>query len=277
MRGNKGNLLEGGIRVPMFAYWKGKILPGQVIDEMVTALDFTATTLSAGGGEIPTEFDGVDLLPRLTQQATAIDRKEPMFWDFFEAQAVRMGDWKLWRNGSGDRLFKIADDPYELNNVIGQHPKKAAALAEALDAWTSTLRPDAKSKLSSDDNHWNFALSGAPAGVEADPRYLIPYENPKPTPYPAPVSGSPVPHGKTVDGATSRGAADARTKRTLPARDFGRLFKRLDKDNDGHVTLHEFIGERKENTAALTKQFKKRDADDDSRLTLEELETGRKR
>ena len=51
MRGVKGWLLEGGIRVPMFAYWKGKILPGQVIEEMVTTLDFTATTVALGGGQ----------------------------------------------------------------------------------------------------------------------------------------------------------------------------------------------------------------------------------
>ena len=66
MRGEKGSLFEGGIRVPMFAYWKSKIIPGTVIEEMVTTLDLTATTLKAGGGTIPDEFDGVDLLPRLT-------------------------------------------------------------------------------------------------------------------------------------------------------------------------------------------------------------------
>ena len=66
MRGEKGSLFEGGIRVPMFAYWNGRILAGTVIDEMVTTLDLTATTLKAGGGTIPSEFDGVDLLPRLT-------------------------------------------------------------------------------------------------------------------------------------------------------------------------------------------------------------------
>ncbi|MEO2014660.1 MAG: sulfatase-like hydrolase/transferase [Fuerstiella sp.] len=133
MRGNKGNLLEGGIRVPMFAYWKGKIPAGQVIDEMVTALDFTATTLAAGGGEVPAEFDGVNILPRLTGQAATITRTQPMFWDFFEEQAVRMGDWKLWRNGSGDRLFRIADDPCEINNVIQQHSQVARRLALKLD------------------------------------------------------------------------------------------------------------------------------------------------
>ena len=61
-RGEKGHVFEGGIRVPMFAYWKGKILPGQKITEMVTALDLTATSLAAAGGEIPKEFDGLNMI-----------------------------------------------------------------------------------------------------------------------------------------------------------------------------------------------------------------------
>ena len=92
MRGEKGSLLEGGIRIPMFAYWKGRIIPGTVIEEMVTTLDLTATTLKVGGGAIPDEFNGVDLLPRLTGNAGKIDRPKPMFWKFWQTQAVRVGD-----------------------------------------------------------------------------------------------------------------------------------------------------------------------------------------
>jgi hypothetical protein len=197
-----------------------------------------------------------------------------MFWDFFEEQAVRMGDWKLWRNASGDRLFNIADDPSELANVIHQQPETAAELGKTLDAWVSTLPSHATSGLEWDDSHWAFALSGAPSGVKADPRYLIPYDNPQPTPYPAPVSGKPLPNGKTVNRVPSvnrSGARNTQARRTMPVRDFGRLFKRLDTNRDGFVTLEEFIGDRKEHTDSLTRQFKKRDANNDSRLTVEEI------
>jgi hypothetical protein len=253
----------------MFAYWKGKIPAGQVINEMVTALDFTATTLAAGGGDLPAEFDGVDLLPRLTGQESAINRSEPMFWDFFEEQAVRMGDWKLWRNGSGDRLFRIADDPFELHNVIQQQPQVAGQLASKLDDWVATLLPHATADLAWDDSHWRYPLNGAPAGVGADPRYLAPYENPQPTPYPTPMTGNPIPHGKGNIGDARRqpsAAAGTKPKRTSRGRDFGRLFKQLDSNKDGFVTLQE-IGDRK----ALTTLFNKRDANKDSRLTLEEM------
>ena len=274
MRGNKGNLLEGGIRVPMFAYWKGTIPPGQVIDEMVTTLDFTATTLVAGGGDPPTEFDGVDILPRLTGKAPTIVRTQPMFWDFLTGQAVRIGNWKLYRNGSGDRLFKINKDPAEIFNVIHEQPEYAAQRAAKLDAWVATLPPDATTDLKQDDAQLGYAILGAPTGVKPDPRYLVPYGNPKPTPYPLSVTGSPLPHGKAGNSAvpsTSPVTSNTRQKRTLFLRDFGRMFKRLDSNNDGFVTLQEFIGARKEKAAALTRQFEKRDANKDLRLTLEEI------
>ncbi|MEO2014661.1 MAG: hypothetical protein ABGZ53_09840 [Fuerstiella sp.] len=111
-------------------------------------------------------------------------------------------------------------------------------------------------------------------GLGPDPRYLVPYENPKPTPYPIPMTGKPLPHGKgNISDAPGRPSVSANMKRnrTVPVRDFERMFKRLDSNNDGFVTLQEFIGNRTQNAAALTKQFRKRDAGRDSRLTVEEI------
>ena len=135
MRGVKGWLHEGGIRVPMFAYWKGKIQPGQVIDEMVTTLDFTATTLALGGGEIPAEFDGIDLIPRLTGATHELSRSQPMYWDFYTGQAIREGDWKLWRKDETTVLFNIATDPAELTNLAYKKPELVKTLSEKLDKW----------------------------------------------------------------------------------------------------------------------------------------------
>ena len=110
-RGGKGMLYEGGIRVPFFVVWPGRADPGTVIDEMVTTLDLTATSLVAGGGEIPDEFDGVNLLPRLLGKANKVKRDEPMVWGFWQTYAVRDGDWKLWRSNTHELLFNVADDP----------------------------------------------------------------------------------------------------------------------------------------------------------------------
>ena len=186
MRGEKGSLFEGGIRVPMFAYWKGKIIPGTVIQEMVTTLDLTATTLKAGGGTIPDEFDGVDLLPRFTGGVSKIERAEPMFWEFWHTQAVRIGDWKLWRSSEKELLFNLAKDPYELTNRIQSESKVADRLRKKLDQWSATLpRLNHSDRDASEVFAW--PLAGAPKGIKPDPRYLVPYTDPKPAPYPAPI------------------------------------------------------------------------------------------
>ena len=106
-----------------------------------------------------------------------------MFWDFEREQAVRFGEWKLWRTGTGDRLFHIAKDPAELHNVIDRYPEQVATMKAQLDKWVATLPASATAELAP-DVFWNHALRDAPAGVSADPRYLIPYDNPVPTPYP---------------------------------------------------------------------------------------------
>ena len=285
MRGVKGWLHEGGIRVPMFAYWKGKILPGQVINEMVTTLDFTATTVALGGAEIPPEFDGVDLMPRLTGAVAAISRTQPMYWDFYTGQAMRLGDWKLWRKDDTTVLFNIGDDPAELTNLAYQQPERTIEMGKKLDAWVATLPAAARYNPDKRGKNMISSLGGAPADVKPDPRYLIPYGNPVATPYPAAVvsPGGPVatpePAKKAEDtkilsGAERKALAskrDAMSKAKERRRDPTRIFERSDRNKDGFVTLEEFVGNRKDKADALKNVFDKRDENNDSRLTLDEL------
>ncbi|MGI9441089.1 MAG: sulfatase-like hydrolase/transferase, partial [Rubripirellula sp.] len=206
MRGMKGWLHEGGIRVPMFAYWKGKIQPGQVIDEMVTTLDFTATTVGLGGGKIPLEFDGIDLMPRLTGGTAKLSRSQPMYWDFYTGQAVREGDWKLWRKDDTTVLFNIAADPAELTNLAYQKPEVVKALTEKLDKWVASLPSTARYDPEKRGKNMISSLGGAPADVKPDPRYLIPYDNPVATPYPAAVV---TPGGPTVAPVAAKTSSSA--------------------------------------------------------------------
>ena len=53
----------------------------------------------------------MDLLPRLTGDTDKIDRPKPMFWEFWQTQAVRVGDWKLWRSNKQELLFNVAQGP----------------------------------------------------------------------------------------------------------------------------------------------------------------------
>ena len=274
MRGPKGTLHEGGIRVPMFVYWKGRILPGQVIEEMVTTLDFTATSLAAAGGEIPAEFDGANLLPRLTGKLSAIPRAEPMFWDFYSGQAIRMGDWKLWRNADTTVLFNIAEDPAELVNLAWQEPERTKQLTKQLDEWSDSLLPSARYDPEGRGKNMAPAFAGAPADAKPDPRYRIPYDNPVATPYPAMVESpdAPKPESWQVEEPTPEKQDVSPAPKQRSQRSQEQFFKNRDRNQDGAVTLEEFIGNPKgRNVPVLTKRFKQMDTDGDGKLLPEEL------
>jgi uncharacterized sulfatase len=275
MRGPKGSLHEGGIRVPMFAHWKGTIKPGLVIEEMVTTLDFTATTVAVGGGKIPDEFDGVDLTPRLTRKAAAITRNQPAFWDFYTGQAIRVGDWKLWRNAEITVLFNIAEDPSELTNLAYQQPERTKDMSKQLDAWAASLPATARYNPEGRGKSMPSSLGGPAPGMKADPRYRIPYANPKPAPYPRLVESPGGPALALREPATKPNPAAKKTGAETTATPNARsrtLFTARDANKDGAVTLKEFIGAPKgRNVPVLTERFKKLDADGNGSLSPAEL------
>jgi uncharacterized sulfatase len=217
MRGPKGSLHEGGIRVPMFAYWKGTVKPGTVIEEMVTTLDLTATTLAVGGGAIPKEFDGVDLMPRLTGKKKTVERTQPQYWDFYSGQAIRVGDWKLWRNAETTVLFNVAEDPAELTNLAYQQPERTKAMNKQLDAWVANLPEGARYDPEGRGKNLVPAFAGATEKLNPDPRFLLPYDDPKPTRYPAPVRspGGPELLVKTAPAAKAKPAPKAKTTENM--------------------------------------------------------------
>ena len=271
MRGPKGTLHEGGIRVPMFAHWKGRITPGQVIEEMVTTLDFTATSLAVAGGTIPAEFDGVNLMPRLSGDVARIEREQPMYWDFYSGQAIRIGDWKLWRNADTTVLFNIANDPAELTNLAWQEPERTEELVAKLDDWTSTLPAHARYDPKGRGANMAPAFAGASPSAPPDPRYLIPYDNPVATPYPAEVSspGATRPEIWQTEKPKLRKSTPAPATRRRPRDQF---FKSRDRNGDGAITLKEFIGNPEgRNVPALTRRFKQFDSNGDGKLKLDEL------
>ena len=271
MRGPKGTLHEGGVRVPMFASWKGTIIPGLVIEEMVTTLDFTATSLSLGGGEVPAEFDGVNLLPRLTGDQRVIERKQPMYWDFYSGQAIRDGDWKLWRDAKTTVLFNIASDPAELTNLAWQQPERTQQLVKKLDKWTSSLLPSATYDPEGRGKTMQPHFAGAPDGIKPDPRYRIPHDTPIAAPYPAAVASpsAPKPESWQIEQPKHKTVSPVPANNRQSSENF---FKSRDRNGDGTITLKEFIGDPKgRNIPALTKRFKKLDANADGKLNRNEL------
>ena len=115
------------------------------------------------------------------------------------------------------------------------------------------------------------AFAGAPPDVKPDPRYLVPYDNPVATPYPAevasPGAAQPEVWQQEMPNPGSTAPTPARRDRSQD-----QFFKSRDRNKDGAITLEEFIGKpESRNVPALTKRFRKLDRNGDGKLQLGEL------
>jgi len=139
LRGGKGSLYEGGIRVPFLAQWKGRLAAGTVYPQPVISLDVFATACAAAGVEPPADrkMDGVDLLPYLTGRAKG-QPHETLYWRMGRRAALRHGDWKLVLHEPRDparrrlELFDLAHDVAESRDLSAEQPAKAQ---ELLSLW----------------------------------------------------------------------------------------------------------------------------------------------
>lgn len=146
LRGRKGMLFEGGIRVPMCMRWPGKIAAGSKIDEPVVSLDFFPTFVAASGGKVDPawELDGVNLLPRLTGEVAKLDERA-LYWRQRSERAVRIGDHKLHvetKNGAEVRsIYNLARDVGEATPMDLIDAKVKAALDAALAGFDKQMVP----------------------------------------------------------------------------------------------------------------------------------------
>jgi arylsulfatase A-like enzyme len=141
LRGFKGQVWEGGIRIPFMMQWKGRIPAGKVIDDPVISLDLFPTALAAAGLTPPAELklDGVNLLPLLEGKATAKPH-ETLYWRFKPQWAIRDGDYKLLQSREGKpQLFDLSKDPGESHDLVAEKPEIAKQLQAMYDAWAATL------------------------------------------------------------------------------------------------------------------------------------------
>jgi arylsulfatase B len=141
LRGFKGQVFEGGIRVPFLVPWTGHLPAGKLYEQPTSALDILPTALAAAGIHFPDDArtDGVNLLPCLMGQ----DRKPPhevLFWRMGPQLAVRKGNWKLVKIGHDPvQLFDLVTDVGEQNNLARQKPEVVQELDAHLQRWNAQL------------------------------------------------------------------------------------------------------------------------------------------
>lgn len=153
-RGGKGDLYEGGLRVPLIVRWPGEITPGSVCDFAVISTDYFPTFLELAGLPLMPDahVDGESLLPLWAGEDVA---PRTLYWHFphrnVPSSSVIEGNWKLVHKIVPNQyeLFNLNADPEEQNDLAGAHPERLDRLAKMLqghlhssDAQRMRLNPE---------------------------------------------------------------------------------------------------------------------------------------
>ena len=149
LRGLKGSVYEGGIRVPWVARWPGHIEPGSESAHMSACEDMMPTLAGVAGAEVPAACDGISVLPTLVGEPDKQREHDFLVWDFpgYGGQfAVRRGKWKAVRRNvrrkpdAAWELYDVEEDVAEARDVAAQHPEVVAELEQLLRQWRT--KPD---------------------------------------------------------------------------------------------------------------------------------------
>jgi arylsulfatase A len=132
LRGLKGSVYEGGIRVPYIARWPGRIKPGSTNDHISAFWDFLPTCCELIGKDPPSDIDGISMLPTLLGRKRTQQKHNYLYWELRGQQAVRMGQWKALRLKPDRKieLYNLDEDIAEAHDVAGEHPDIVAEVAE---------------------------------------------------------------------------------------------------------------------------------------------------
>lgn len=139
LRGQKRDLLEGGIRVPLIAWWPGKTagMTSHVAD--FTDLMPTLADLGGASSHLPKQHDGVSFAPTLLGTPEDQKTRSHLYWAFYErggAQAIRKGRWKAIQQPmkSSVRLYDLSTDLEEKTDLAGAQPELLAELTTLMNS-----------------------------------------------------------------------------------------------------------------------------------------------
>jgi arylsulfatase A-like enzyme len=154
LRGEKGEVWEGGIRVPFIVRWPGRVKPGSTSAHVTSFSDMLPTVAEIAGAPAPKGIDGISIVPELVGKPqpkreyhywehNVYDQKSGKLRDDRLLQAVRMGDWKAVRLKSDApiELYNLRTDPAETQNVAAKEPAVATKMEAILKSARTAPRP----------------------------------------------------------------------------------------------------------------------------------------
>lgn len=153
LRGGKGQLWEGGIRVPFIIRWKAKLPAGTIYDQPVISLDIVPTVMAAAqrvttpNGQVAgiEGLDGVNLLPFLRSAVNETVPHKTLFWRYGSNIALRSGNWKLIQQREAGRyindfqLYNLKTDYAETADVQSNDPNLLFRLRQQLDTMNKQM------------------------------------------------------------------------------------------------------------------------------------------
>ena len=151
LRGGKGTLYEGGIRVPLIVKWPNKVVANSTSEAIVSSVDFYPTLLNLAKGKQPKNqvLDGHSMLPALTKNKFDPEREVfthyPVYHHEEPMSALRKGDWKIIENlvsGEFD-LYNLKYDVNEMTDLKFSYPEKLTEMKSVLKKW----QKDTKSQM----------------------------------------------------------------------------------------------------------------------------------
>ena len=141
LKGQKGQMYEGGHRVPTIVSWPNRI-QADVTSELAHSTDWFPTFAKLAGVSIDDmSLDGVDLSPLLFRKEELPQRN--LYWRMRGNFAIRSGPWKLAQQNGNRELFNLQSDLGETSDLSVQHPEKLAALQEAWEKWNAEMNKSA--------------------------------------------------------------------------------------------------------------------------------------
>lgn len=138
LRGEKGQMYEGAIRVPFMMQWKREIPAGKIYDKPVSSLDIFATSVAASSAMLPKQVEGKNLVPYVTGQQDGTPHST-MYWRQGGRTALRHGDWKILRMGKrskvGDAKWELYDLSSDLSEERNLAESKPLILRDLIERW----------------------------------------------------------------------------------------------------------------------------------------------